>query len=112
MMSGSQVFSIFRVSMGKEGCASDVLSSEAKQRRSLAVHGRCLTRKLQGMSWSATQALEGIVSSLSELQKEMSSWGVPEPEDGWKTWSLAFRNAKKDAAISMREEGSTSLESN
>ena len=61
----------------------------------------------QGISWSTSQALDSVVNCLTNLQSEMSKWGVDAPEDGWKTWSLAYRNAKKDAKVSLKEEGET-----
>ena len=67
----------------------------------------CLTPILilQGISSLTNQALDGIVASLAELHRSMTSWGVSPPQDGWKTWSISFKNAKKDAKLSMQEEG-------
>lgn len=41
------------------------------------------------------------MGSLSRLQKEMMSWGMEAPEQGWK----AHKSAPKEALTAFREEG-------
>lgn len=62
---------------------------------------------LQELTGLTGTSLDAIVEALVSLQKEMSAWGVAAPEDGWKTWALAFKNAKKDAKEALQEEGTS-----
>ena len=48
------------------------------------------------------------MGTLTRLQREMAAWGVPPPEEGWKAWSVRYKNAATDADAAPGEEGWTS----
>ena len=45
------------------------------------------------------------MEALAELQRAMASWGLREPQEGWKAWIAGVKQAGKDALAADGEGG-------
>ncbi|KAK9817866.1 hypothetical protein WJX72_003391 [[Myrmecia] bisecta] len=102
---------VVRQSKRERGQASfyDPSKEQARPQLASSKSGSITLDLTQTLSSVDHAALEAAVGALTALQADMAAGNVPPPEDGWKAWLAAVKNASKGSLPEPGKTGQSSV---